>query len=101
MSEQMVYLGETTFIHEGQNFRRTWHMWVDYDDEGTLVKLHYGISTDIRAANRITKQQCELPVQNYLWSVAELRLKTLLIRDPDEENGDDDDAVVIPLFPKK
>ena len=94
MGDKKQYAGETKFFHKADNFTRIWHIWVDYDDEGTLTAITFGISNDIGyASGHIGKIKCKTPLHNYLWSLAVQRLREHLEYDSEE----DDESVIIPF----
>lgn len=95
MCAQFVYLGETKFFSQSDEFWRTLHLWGYYDEaDGDLTGINYvsGVIID-PTARVIHRRECTTPLLLHLWKEAEKRLGESLIFD----EGSEDFTVIEPF----
>lgn len=96
MCAEFVYLGETKFFSQSDNFWRTFHLWGYCDEaDGELTGINYANGIILDPTPRVIhRRECTTPLLQHLWKEAEERLSASLIFDDD---ADDDFQVIEPF----
>ena len=65
-------MGTFLFLSSADQRRKTWHLWGTIDDEGGVVSIHYGISSNLQCASgEILRSDCDSDLRIKAFKVAE------------------------------
>ncbi|MFT7507798.1 MAG: hypothetical protein ACI92I_000967 [Acidimicrobiales bacterium] len=82
----LEYTGTFEYTSDTDKVRRTWHLWGEVDDEGEVVAIHYGISSNFQCASgEVLKADCDSTLRKKAFAIAKEQL----------ENPEPDDFEVI------
>lgn len=68
----LTYMGTFLFLSSADQRWKTWHLWGIIDDEGDVVAIHYGISSNLQCASgEILRSDCDSDLRKKAFKVAE------------------------------
>jgi len=80
----LEYAGTFTFYSCADDVDKTWHLWAEVDDEGEVVAIHYGISSNLQCASgEVLKGDCDSRLRVEAFQIAKRRFEN-----PEQGDGE-------------